>query len=32
VLAAVGGVAAVAGGRAWRRERPGVPAPAGGAA
>jgi MFS family permease len=32
VLAVVGGVAAVAGGRAWRRERPGVPVPAGEAA
>lgn len=29
VLAVVGGVAAVAGGRAWRRERPGVPVGAG---
>ncbi|WP_431838633.1 MFS transporter [Cellulomonas sp. Y8] len=29
VLAVVGGVAAVAGGRAWRRERPGVPVAAG---
>ena len=32
VLAVLGGVAAVAGGRAWRRERPGVPVPAGDAA
>jgi len=31
-LAVLGGVAAVAGGRAWRRERPGVPVPAGEAA
>lgn len=29
VLAVVGGVAAVAGGRAWRRERPGMPVAAG---
>lgn len=32
VLAVVGGVAAVSGGRAWRRERPGVPIAAGDAA
>jgi MFS family permease len=32
VLAVVGGVAAVSGGRAWRRERPGVPIAAGEAA
>ena len=32
VLAVVGGVAAVSGGRAWRRERPGVPITAGDAA